>query len=110
MASIGSFADLKKPDDYVKNIQASYRDEFDDNTEHFDQESQSTEGLSKQSAKISDTSQSDPETAADEKMEKLRGNINSSLPYYVKSLMNFSFILFCILMVLQTVFRVIQRK
>lgn len=76
--------------------------------------SESLKVESRKSHKDSTTENSDSKTdhekSSGEKKAAGRGNMNSSLPYYLKSLMSKSFIVFCLLMVFQTGFRVIQRK
>ncbi|KAI0126691.1 P-loop containing nucleoside triphosphate hydrolase protein [Xylariales sp. AK1849] len=114
IASVGSFESLKDLDDYVKSLQASYShngEVEEENDGRLNTESSDTPPESSQDIRLSDKAEVEPKSSSSpvrQKPAKGRGNRNSSLSYYLKSLMSMSFLIFCSTMVLQTAFRILQ--
>lgn len=110
----GSFESLKNSNDYIRGLQfrhsageESEGDEIDSQTPEAIQKSEESTGQSVQDKiKVETKGKTSP---ADAEI-KQRGKVNSSLPYYLRSLMSTTFIIFCFLIVFQTACRIIQRK
>lgn len=110
----GSFESLKDSNDYIRGLQFRHSsdeesggDEVDSQAPEVIQKSEESAGQSIQDKiKVESKSKTSPADAE----EKQRGKVNSSLPYYLRSLMSTTFIIFCFLIVFQTACRIIQRK
>ncbi|KAK9786665.1 hypothetical protein SCARD494_11156 [Seiridium cardinale] len=106
--SCGSFEDLKDSDDYIKSLESSYNqdDDSEDDTESSETASKKLPVTPPNEA--IQPNRGEKEAVTEPNRVKGRGNLNSSLPYYIKSLMSISFFIFCLLMGFQTACRIIQ--
>ncbi|KAK6210738.1 hypothetical protein LQW54_005943 [Pestalotiopsis sp. IQ-011] len=108
----GSFESLKDSNDYIRGLQ--FRKSSDEESEGDEIDSQTPEAVHKseestgQSIHDKIKVESRGKTSPADAEEKQRGKVNSSLPYYLRSLMSTSFIIFCFLIVFQTACRTIQ--
>lgn len=119
VASTGPFAALRYSNDYIRSLEGSYNTRIEDPQAIID------ENMRQKS--VEDASELQPDEAAHEsekaeydskiyaaaplkndKNAGERGKMTSSLPYYIKSLMSISFLLYCSLILLQTACRVVQ--
>lgn len=113
IASTGTFEALRDSDNYVSSLAASYTNKTKDS--QGDCDSLGTKVMNDASEvpnealpeKLELEREASAATPNDEHTEG-RGKMTSSLPYYVKSLMSISFLIYCSLILFQTACRVIQ--
>ncbi|KAF3013497.1 hypothetical protein E8E14_005834 [Neopestalotiopsis sp. 37M] len=114
LANCGSFEALRESDDYIRSLQYRYSSDEESDSEKVSlakaeshQESKTVFDTGSQE-KTESNSGNKEATASIKDEEKQRGKVNSSLPYYLRSLMSTTFIIFCSLIVFQTACRIIQ--
>lgn len=113
IASTGTFEALRDSDNYISSLAASYTDKIKDGKE--DHDSLGTKVVKTDpevpNGGVSEKYQLEREVSAaatnDERIDG-RGKMTSSLPYYVKSLMSISFLIYCSLILFQTACRIVQ--
>ncbi|KAH8196275.1 hypothetical protein TruAng_009556 [Truncatella angustata] len=110
-ANCGSFSDLRGSDEYIRSLEPSYKQNDVGDAEQDDASASDSLDMKPRSPvenSNQEESLSKPASITHKKKEKSRGNLNSSLPYYIKSLWNATFTIFVALMIIQTGFQVIQ--
>lgn len=113
IASAGSFEVLRDSDNYISSLAASYNNKIKDAQDfHGDPATNVAEDSSRvHHGNVSEKYQlgrSVSAAASNDEHAEGRGKMTSSLPYYVKSLMSISFLVYCLLILFQTACRVIQ--
>lgn len=113
IANTGTFEALRDSDNYINSLAASYTNKVKDSQD--DHESLGTKCVKDLSevpnGSVSEKLQLEREISADalnDEQTENRGKMTSSLPYYVKSLMSISFLVYCSLILFQTVCRIVQ--
>ncbi|ETS81802.1 hypothetical protein PFICI_06804 [Pestalotiopsis fici W106-1] len=112
LENYGTFETLRESDDYIRSLQ--FRNSSDEESEDENDIPTKAESL-EETKEVPDLETheklqlmpSNKEASATAE-EKQRGKVNSSLPYYLRSLMSTTFIVFCSLIVFQTACRIIQ--
>ncbi|KAI1849072.1 hypothetical protein JX266_005033 [Neoarthrinium moseri] len=111
----GTFTSLRDQDEYIRDLQESYKssDRDKDESEDIQSSTIAISVLANPSEKKDNSEKGHLQSkelmgTADDKKVKTRGGMNSSLPYYVKSLMSNSFLIFCSLIIFQVACRVLQ--
>lgn len=113
IASAGTFETLRDSDNYISSLAASYTNKIKDAQDDHDRSKTKLveNAIEVPNGGLSEKLQLEREVSAaasnDEHREG-RGQMTSSLPYYVKSLMSISFLIYCSLILFQTACRIVQ--